>query len=911
MVEQQEATPNTVLTPTARLARVEKRRFAEARVAEGRRAWRAPDVLSLSAWLGRLRQQTLISGALDRVPVSAAQARALWRQVIDADVFIGEPRVHALAERAWRTLHEHRLAHPRAWPEPLLSEDSGRFRDWVARFERLCAERGVIDEWTFAAYLPALIRESRVELPSGIELKGFDLPLAPIYREIMTALAEVGVEVRGMPDPPAEGQPADTTIAPGLELQCFVEPDDELRAAAEWARVRLGAGTEHAPDRTTDQAPAGTTLGTTVETTAGTIAIVVRDLPDRLSRVERIFAQVFDPPGYALQQRGRAPWHVSLGLPLAEWPLAADALSLLKLEPACIDQPAAGRLLASPYLSGWPAEASRRAETSASLMRHAPYEITAHELTEACNKAGAGILGNKLAVWRRIRAEHRQPVLPSQWVGPFQAELDALGFGHGRPLDSREFQILQRWHDLLEEFAALDVVLDQPLARGRALSMLVESAAGVTFRERDPGCPVEILGVEEALGARFDALWITSLDAATWPGAAYREPLIPGPIQAGVPAATGDGKLARTRQELAGLLRCAASLSASFSTGSESPPREATALLPQPRIIKPDHAAQSDPPVLETIPDDCHGPILAEAGTGTKAARGGTGVLRDQSACPFRAFAHRRLGARELPCPRPGLDTSARGSLIHKALEALWRGLDGRAALLALKPEDLERRIAQAAEYALDQLIQRHRLVLGRAGKSLELRCTVRVLARWLELECERDDFHVGALEQEISMKFAGLRLTGKIDRIDETAAGTILIDYKTGRAGRNGWRPEERMADPQLPAYALAGPSVPAALAFARVRPDELRFDGLCRADVGIPGVTELATAGGAWKESEDWDELLQAWRQHLDALALSFQQGRAEVDPRDGQVCRTCHLHALCRIQERQSTAIDEEPA
>src|SRR6056297_3112541 len=184
MADFQNAAPATLLTPTARLARARARELAEARVAEGVQAWRAPEVLSFSAWIGHLRGEALMAGAIDRVPISASQARMLWQQVIDTDVFVGEPRVHALAERAWRTLHEYKLQHPHDWLEPLLSDDSRQFRDWVARFEQLCEERGVIDEWAFAAALPKLITESRLALPTRIELNGFELPPPPVQMSI-------------------------------------------------------------------------------------------------------------------------------------------------------------------------------------------------------------------------------------------------------------------------------------------------------------------------------------------------------------------------------------------------------------------------------------------------------------------------------------------------------------------------------------------------------------------------------------------------------------------------------------------------------------------------------------------------------------------------------------------------------
>ncbi len=873
MAEQQSSEATTIVTPTARLARAEKRRRSEARLAEGATAWRAPEVLSFSAWLGRLRSEALMAGAVDSVPVSASQARMLWQQVIDTDVFVGEPRVHALAERAWRTIHEYRLQHPRDWPEPLLSDDSRQFREWVAQFEQLCEQRSVIDEWRFSAEVPGLVAERRLALPERIELTGFELPPTPLQQSLFEALEQAGVEISGLEHSASDAPPEIAAI----RLHRYTEPDDELHAAAAWARARLEAHSDDKPD------PA--------------IAIVVPDLAGRLARVERIFRQVFDPPGFALGEAGAEPWHISLGLPLAQWSLVADALLLLGLDPARIDQPTAGRVLGSPYLAGAEAEADRRAGTTAGLMQWVPFEITGFELMAECKKNGVTRLAEQLDAWRARRAEHLDTAWPSQWVARFQTEFEALGFGRGRALDSREFQVLARWHELLEEFSALDAVVAAPIKRGFALSLLVERANNATFRERNPGCPVEILGVEEALGSRFDAMWITTLDADTWPGAARRDPLIPGPVQARVPAASSDGRLQRARLELAGLAAAADEVLGSFSTGSDDQQRQRSQLLPNPEIILPQEAAFPEPMALERINDDIHAPALSAT-----EIHGGTGVLSDQSACPFRAFAIRRLGARELASPRPGLDAAARGSLIHAALEVFWRGLKDRAALVALGPDELKQRIDQAADQALGRFTEAHRLLLSPAGRKLELRCTTRALEHWLELERARDEFRVRALEHKIVMEFAGLKLEGKIDRIDETPAGTVLIDYKTGRAGRNGWRPDPRIADPQLPAYALAMDPQPAALAFARIRPDELKFDGLCETDAGIPGVTELVATRGAWKESEDWNTLLGEWQANLNGLAISFQEGRAAVDPRDGQVCRNCHLHSLCRIHERQ---------
>ncbi len=871
-----------VLAPTSRLARAERQRLAVEAAASTRSAWRTPDVLSVGAWRARLRSEALLAGAVDQVVIGDDASRELWRAVIDTQVFVGEPRVVDLAQRAWRTLHEYRLSSPDSWPELLLSDDSRAFRGWAARFRAACAERDVIDEWAFAAALPGLIRDGRLPLPARVRRVGFELEPVPLLAAVFDALADAGVEIEPI------GSSADSPAA--LPVQDFADGDAELRAAAEWARNRL----EREP--------------------GARIGIVVPDLGERMTRAERIFAEVFDPPGFALSEaRGDTPWHVSIGPALADWPLVGDALLLLGLSPNRIDQPVAGRVTRSPWLLGWQAERSQRAQAEVDLMRRAPYSLTQHEWVFALKRARATDLAVALERWRPMRIDHQDAAWPSTWTERFQSELTTLGFGHGRPLNSREFQALRRWHELLEAFAALDVTASGPIPRHRALARLAERARDARFREADPGSPVELLGVQEAIGARFDAAWLTTLDRDTWPSSARRDPLIPGPIQQSVPTSTSEGCRARAADELAGLLRIAPELRGSFARGEDEIPRRCTPLLQ----IEPDgdslqQAMQAstreslerpgvDAPasaILETIAEDRSGPALSDS-----EVHGGTSVLRDQSACPFRAFAVHRLAARDVPAPRPGLDAALRGTLLHRALEAFWRDLSGRDALRALDAADLAARIENAAGHAIDSVLQHHRLTLGRVGRRLEQQCTERLLARWIEIEKARGDFHVEAREARIAMRFGPIELTGTVDRVDATEQGPVLIDYKTGATGRNDWRPAARIVDPQLPAYALSMQPPPVALAFGRLRPERLGFEGLAAEPVDIEGIDALDRATGSWKAFDDFDALRDDWRRALDALAADFAEGRAAVDPRDDRACRHCHLHAFCRIHERVS--------
>ncbi|MEQ8860451.1 MAG: PD-(D/E)XK nuclease family protein [Pseudomonadales bacterium] len=869
-----------ILTPTARLARTLAREVAAVRVARGERAWVSPRILSFPAWLASVRGDYFLSTDDPRVPIDPQQALHLWQSLIDRDVFVGEPRVAELALRAWRLIHEYQLPPPERWPALYLSEDSGRFQDWAARYQTLCARQNLVDDWSFYAELPQLLRDRRMAVTGTVELAGFDLPLTPLQQSIVDAIASGGAEVRTRSD---AGQQHARHSAPD-QVAAFADPDDELAAAARWARARL-------------EADPGARL-----------AVVVADLSARLGLVDGAFRRVFDPPGFALEQPGPEPWHVSLGLPLARWPLVSDALAVLALDERGIDQPAAGRVLRSPFLSGYEPAGGPRDRALARLTRDAAYRVTVYELQRLLEREGANDLAAALGAWQQYRRQHAGPAWPSEWAARFQQELNQLGFGRGRSLDSREFQVLRRWHELLESFGALDVVCDGPMAHPTALRQLTERAGNAVFRESDPGAPVEVLGVEEALGSRFDALWITTLDSDSWPGAVRRDPLIPAALQRDVPRATSDGCLARARLELDGLLAAAPEVRTSFSRGSDEDAREASALLQECTVIE-----ASAPELPETAPqtyvaDDVQAPPLIDSG-----ARGGVGVLRQQSECPFRAFAERRLGARELKPPRPGLNPGQRGTLIHQALEQFWTGLPDQAALNALSVAALEERIGAAVAAALTQLTERYRLLLTDTGRRLEQRRSERVLQRWIHLEQRRASFAVVDHERDVDIVLGGLILRGKIDRIDRLADGrTLLIDYKTGQTAKASWKPEPRMGDPQLPAYAVALDEPPSAIAFARIRPEALAFDGLADGDVGTNGITDLAAARHAFKDIDDWSELMTSWREHIEALAGDFRAGRAAVDPRRG-ACTYCHLHALCRIEERApfvAYADDPEP-
>lgn len=860
------------LTPTPRLARKLKHQHASAQNNAGHSAWHAPAVLTFSAWLSNLRDDYYLLAESDHVPISNDAALLIWQSVIQDDVFVNMPEIAALAQQAWRTVHEYQLALPAQWPALERSEDAQRFVEWAAAYEDSCHARGLLDEWAFYAQLPALIAAATIVPPETIEMVGFDLPATPLQQAILDACAEADTQVsHAKHDAPDAGP---------LELQAYGTATDELHGAAQWARAQI----TQRPD--------------------ASVAIVVPDLTGRVEQVERLLQQALDAPGFRLLQNPIKPWHVSLGQSLSRWPLVAQALHLLALSPARLAQPELTPLLRSPLLPAWDTEAPARNQCLLALAHRAPHYLTAAELQFALTDQGAPVLAERLQQWADVRNSAPVAAMPSQWVRQLQLELDSIGFASGRSLDSRDYQVLQRWHELLDAISDLDQVAS-PLDRQGALQLLRSRASSIVFRERDAGAAIEVLGIQEALGSRFDALWLTTMDSATWPGTTQRNPLIPAHTQAAVPRATSDGALERATLELSALLSAAPQVVTSYAQGNEEIALSPTPLLTMLRSDVIEREAPVLPPParapMASSKDDYQAPKVAADAT---AAQGGTSLLSNQAACPFRAFALHRLQAPEYRLPRPGLDAGQRGTVVHDALERFWQNVAGSEALTALSANALQDAVAQAVAGALDQLNRRFRLTLSQRGYRLEQQRAERLLLQWLEIERKRPPFTVLDREAPVRIALDTLTLQGTVDRIDRLEDGSqLLIDYKTSNAAKskNSWAPEPRIADPQLPSYAVSLPTTPAAIAFANVPPQQRRFSGLSASATGIGGISELAKGGAPFSAAQDWEILLASWREHLTELARSYLNGAAAVDPRSTTDCRYCHLQSLCRINER----------
>ena len=422
----------------------------------------------------------------------------------------------------------------------------------------------------------------------------------------------------------------------------------------------------------------------------------------------------------------------------------------------------------------------------------------------------------------------------------------------------------------------------------------------------------------DAGGLEFDHIWLLGLHDEVWPPPPRPNPLLPRALQArhGMPHASMERELEISRRETARLLTAAPEGVVSH------PALDADRVLrPSPLIlhlppIAPDRLPATDVAGFRSIiadrgelemRPDFAGPPLAQGAL----AAGGTGIFRDQSACPFRAFARHRLHAQVPDSPQAGLDAAQRGTLVHRALEQAWQRIEDHGTLCGFSAEKLRAVLEEAVQAALSQWVQRHPETLGARFLALEHARLVALLRDWMAQEMRRVPFRVVGREQEQTLQIGqigGLTVSGRIDRIDRLEDGRhIIIDYKTGEASLGQWlshRPEE----PQLPLYAAAGGFALAGVAFARVRRKGGGYLGVAEEeglfpDSKLPG--ELARTDGAAAYAS-LEALVEDWRGVLERLAADYRGGTAHVDPKNGRdTCAWCDLPALCRIAELRPAA------
>jgi len=799
-----------LVTANHRLARELQAAWGAIQVAAGHTAWRTPEVQAWQGWLGSIASSA--DKQLD-VPtrINAHQSQLLWERCLRkelGDGVTGIPSLVRLSRDTWQRLADAQVSI-REVARSTRSDDQRLFAAAAGRYLSVLEKEHWVDDAGLAALALDLIRTQRVVLKGRYVFVGFDRA-RPAVTALQAALADAGCEIELLEATNLHAEPV---------IHEFEHRDAEMRAAGAWARGML----EQQPN--------------------ARIAVVVQGLEQSAGRDLRLLREGFVPGWQYAPASLRDTVNVSYGQRLGEYPAVAVALLALRWLVRDLTAIDVSLLLQSPMLGDGELASRSRLELRLRRMPDRPWSpsmVTAALRGKEDTPEGSDWLG-RIAAFSKRRRELPPYASPAEWVMIIDDSLRALGWPGPGTRSSDSYQLINRWRELLNEFARLDLVSSSMNAT-IAISQLELMAGETVFQPETRQAAVQLIGPLEASGAEFDAVWICGLTANNWPPAGNPSVLVSRALQIehGMPDSTPEDTRAWSATTLRRLLGSAPRVVGSYALIEDNVEQTVSDLLGEVSIT----AAPGDPgwhatdlvaitntySVKDAIP-----PVVDEK------IFGGASAVQRQLSEPFTAFAFSRLGIRDIDRQALGVPASLRGNLIHDTLYRLYQELPSATKLRQIPDEDLLSRVRIAADGAVQRHQRQADTVLMQLLR-LERERIVRVITQFVRLDRERDDFEIAAVEGEMEFRRGALLLQLRFDRVDRYSDGSIaILDYKTGIA-KQLLRRDGTVNEAQLFVYACAAEVTVAALALANIDARETGFSG----------------AGRGFTDEAEWPRLL-----------------------------------------------------
>jgi probable DNA repair protein len=858
-----------VVAVNRRLARRLISDYDNVQVKHGRQAWCRPPVFTYETWLKNCLQDLGKSEYL----LSPIQVQLIWENILINDVKQAGTSLLQVSQSAkMAAAASHLLTrYDVSFRSDEGAEDHRSFLRWLKSWKKISSQ----NNWIVTSDLPALIAgavdSELLTLPEKIIFAGFD-NLTPTDQQLRLSLQQKNCQT-------IDWQIHERTDTHPEKIS-IVNMEDEVRQAARWATALL----ESDPDCR--------------------VAIVAPQLEQYHSLFQSIFLSEIDPAMMVHGDSHSARMNISLGQRLDRIPVVRTLLKLLSTGYQ-ISQDELGWLLRSPYLSDSLTEQDARPLADRKLREKRVVSWTVSRLLknlEPLNIPGFSTIIQSFAQRHSIR----HFCSPGAWAEIFHSEIKLTGWPGDRPLSSDDYQAVKRFYQTLESLASLDRVSGK-INRAAAVKLLTQLAAEAIFQPESKAGGVEVLGLLEAAGQEFDHLWVLGLHDAALPQPAQPNPFIPLPLQRRLemPHADAQRELSFARTIASRLFAAAPNVILSWPRTIDSAPCQPSPLLKRYNFCEPQLADSSDPalnirsqrPALETVVDSKAAAIHSH-----KAISGGTGIVKDQAICPFRAFAHHRLRAKGLDNPDIGLDGMARGTLIHTVLELFWQEVVSQKRLLSMNEDAIQALLTQVVDQAISRFERQQRNNMTGRQRRLETKRLMRMTMKWLDVDRQRPPFEA-LVEQNHKETVGQLILRTRIDRVDKMDNGQVaIVDFKSGNNVDHKQWLDPNITEPQLPLYCLnLPPESISAVLFAHLRGNDkdCRFVGLARNPDDWPGLKESRQDALLLEKGlDDFDAVLQHWKKVLPELGDAFIRGEIAVAPASAQSCLYCDIRPICRV-------------
>jgi ATP-dependent helicase/nuclease subunit B len=466
----------------------------------------------------------------------------------------------------------------------------------------------------------------------------------------------------------------------------------------------------------------------------------------------------------------------------------------------------------------------------------------------------------------------RRPL--AQWLEALHESMSVLGIDLGLQQDDAGGQLLQALHEWRQELES-DAGLFRFAEWRRWLAQQLESETYVDCGIESTVCFTHLAATR---WRSFDAVLLLGCDADHLPGAVDGGNWFNDAVRGSLGLPTRSMLAARQRDDLQALLLLNDCVLATWQCERKG---EQVLLSPFLEVLRDLHRQACGDDLAEC---ELRNYLRAEAAHSVElpqAARPAPGVADDMVpasisisgynslvACPYQFYARHILKLNELDEVPEAIEKRDYGERVHLILQrfhASYPELQGHDV-----PE-LEAALRQVSEQVFADLLQQDfaaRAWLARWFKSLP------AYLEW-QLENEAHGWHYAGAESQFAKELDGIRLRGRIDRIDRMDDELRVLDYKTQSDHQLRNKLKDPGEDVQLACYAHAGGA------------DEAAF---------------LSIDNGKVKMVPQHEPVLLA-EANVERLQQVMRQLRSGAGmPANGidQVCAYCEMRGVCRKGE-----------
>jgi len=860
-----------VVTPNERLAREYRSAYDLAQAAHGAQAWPTLNCISLRQLLVREFNDQQDLDDQGKKIISLANLMLRFQTVAPENA----EHLTPIALQAWELVRRYGIDLTHS------SMNTGRsqlFTDWAYDVNKQIKQDEVVE-----ADIAQILAQKEISLGKPVLLIAFEhlTPAETLFLENLNVRS--GVQCLNSEGQIVDFAPfvADTISAlftsppprpaPLLGFNSFAE---ELAAAACWSK------------RIQSEVP------------NSRIGVVIPSLVQDYAMVQRQFAVTLNP------QAGSAipKFDMSGGTSLSAQPVWLHARTLLDWCDQSAGPNTIAKLADSPFLelpwcktltTNWP-----------NFLRR---NISPHDLKRLDSAAQASGLINLLEQLPK-RANIRM------WISRIRDLLKIANWPRLSNINSIQYQAAHSIFTQLDNLANLQN--QSEISLRQALDFLEFNLEQKPFAPQRQASPIQVLGLLETTGLRFSHLWVCGMSASNFPSTSQLNPFIPRSVaeEFGLPRCNQDQELEFAQRTLGHWRSCGAELHFSYTQIDNDSPQ-----LPSKLVLDAINNATSETEEAENSSTNSKSneqqaadyslrhPLMVRQGTdlefvedgiGTALAdphiKGGTGILKNQANCPFKAYATSRLGLKQPRAAKDFLDAIDRGNSLHKVLENLMRIYSDSDTVKQIGAAEIEKQCRL--------VLKKHRGLPSTFIEN-EVRRITDLVNQWLALEIQRRPFKVSGIEQNFELDLGGLTFALKIDRVDEIDQQEVIIDYKSNKNTVKGAL-SEPVSDPQLPAYALLSGKV-AGVYFASIKDQDVSIDGIADPSGNLvassnKGFSIKNPDGKNLNSAEShisWNEKVAKWKLELTELAQDIASGKADVAP-SKDACKYCHLTSLCRI-------------